>query len=126
MPQDPNAEMDEPGDEERTAEPREPAEEPEEPAMDPDAVYGLEILELEKGPALAARMKVGDIIMAVNGTPTPDFESLRAALEASGPRAEFEFINVDNGELERTELAVVDTRIGAEVQQVVVELTIDD
>lgn len=115
--------MDEPGDGE--GEPCEPGD-GEEPAMEPDPITGMEIISMEDGTAQAAGMKVGDIIMAVNGMPTPDFDSLRAALEASAPEAEFDFINADSGELERINVGVEDTRIGVDVEQVVVEQATDD
>jgi hypothetical protein len=85
------------------------------------ALFGMEIRELAAGAARKKGMKVGDIIMAVNGTATPDLESLQTALQESGSQAEVDFINVDSSEVERITLSPVNARIGATVQQVQVE-----
>ncbi|MBM4069418.1 MAG: hypothetical protein FJ271_10790 [Planctomycetes bacterium] len=90
------------------------AEEPQET----ESLLGMEIQDMSDGPALRQGMKVGDIILAIDGAATPDFDSLRAALEAAGPQADVIFINVDNGQTERVMLPVEDTRIGATVEQV--------
>jgi hypothetical protein len=82
---------------------------------------GMEIRELFAGTARKQGMKVGDIIMAINGNATPDFDSLRSALVDSGSQAEVDFINVDNGELERIILYPAGAMIGATVEQVTVD-----
>lgn len=87
----------------------------------PVADSGMRIEELLNGTARDQGMKVGDIIVSLNGQATPDFDALRAALEASGPQADVDFINVDNGQLERIVLQPEDTRIGATVDQVEVQ-----
>lgn len=77
----------------------------------------MQIQELDEGTARDQGMKVGDIIVRINSQATPDFDALRAALEAAGSEAEVDFINVDNGQLERIVLYPDDTRIGATVEQ---------
>jgi hypothetical protein len=59
--------------------------------------------------------------MFVNSTATPDYDSLRTALTDSGSRAEVDFINVDNGELERITLTPTSGAIGVSVEQVEVD-----
>jgi hypothetical protein len=86
-----------------------------------EAGFGMAIRELNAGTARKQGMKVGDIIMSVNGTSTPDFDSLRSALVQGGSRAEVDFINVDNGELERITLNPSGGAIGASVEQVQVD-----
>jgi hypothetical protein len=91
-------------------------------AEEAEALFGMEILDMEEtGTAMAGGMKVGDIILAINGMATSDFDSMRAALESCGELAEFEFINVENGQAERIQLSVDESRIGATVEQVQVQ-----
>lgn len=91
------------------------------PAMDAELEYGMEIIDMEEdGPAANAGLQVGDIITAINGMATPDFDSLRVALEACGSQGTFDFINAENGEPEQIDVSVDETRIGASVEQVVI------
>jgi hypothetical protein len=93
----------------------------EEPEAEAAPVYGMRVTLVADGPAQDAGMLVGDVILSVNGTPTPDFASLRAALEGSGDEAEFVIVNVENGAVERMNVGVVETRIRASAEQVRVE-----
>jgi len=86
-----------------------------------EPTFGMAIRELSAGTARKRGMKAGDIIMSVNGTATPDFDSLQTALGEAGSQAEVDFINVDNGKLERITLNPVSARIGATVEQVQVD-----
>jgi hypothetical protein len=86
-----------------------------------EASFGMVVRELHAGTARKQGMKVGDIIMSINGTATPDYDALRSALVDSGSQAEVDFINVDNGELERITLSPTRGAIGASVEQIEVD-----
>jgi S1-C subfamily serine protease len=48
----------------------------------------MEITALSKGTAAEEGLEIGDVILQVNGTPTPSFEALVEALARAGGRAE--------------------------------------
>jgi membrane-associated protease RseP (regulator of RpoE activity) len=59
-------------------------------------LYGVEITALFKGTAAKEGLGIGDIILKVNGTPTPTFEALTKALAQSSGRAEVLVIREDD------------------------------
>jgi membrane-associated protease RseP (regulator of RpoE activity) len=75
-------------------------------AQDPDGaaeseeaeavLYGMEISALYKGTAAKEGLEIGDIILNVNGMPTPSFEALVKALAQSGSRAQVLIIREDD------------------------------
>jgi serine protease Do len=86
---------------------------------DDGPVYGMKITELDhEGTAAKEGLLVGDVILAINGQATPNFEEVRSALEKTGNKAEVIFLNKDNGKVERIVLRPVETRIGASVEAV--------
>ncbi len=91
-----------------------------EPAQaEEEAAYGLKIIDLDaKGSAAREGLQVGDVILAINGQPTPSYEQLRPAVERGGPRADVLFLNKDNGQMERIVLRPVDGRIGVTIDEV--------
>jgi S1-C subfamily serine protease len=58
--------------------------------------YGMEITALYKGTAAKEGLGIGDIILKVNGTPTPSFEALVKALAQAGSRAEVLILRDDD------------------------------
>jgi len=92
------------------------------PPAEEEPLYGMKITDMDpKGSAYQEGLRVGDVILAVNGQPTPVFENLRAALQAGGSRADVVFLNKDNGKVERVIVRPVDTRIGVTVEEVRVQ-----
>jgi S1-C subfamily serine protease len=86
---------------------------------DEEQVFGCQITELKAGGAAQkAGLLVGDVILAVGDTPTPDYAALRAALESAGSEVEAVFLNKENGEVERIVLHPVGSLIGATVEEV--------
>jgi membrane-associated protease RseP (regulator of RpoE activity) len=61
-----------------------------------NVVYGMEITVLYKGAAAKEGLGIGDIILKVNGTPTPTFEALSKALAQAGSRAQVLVIRDDD------------------------------
>jgi S1-C subfamily serine protease len=56
----------------------------------------MEITTLFKGTAAKEGLGIGDIILKVNGAPTPSFEALVQALAQAGSRAEVLVIREDS------------------------------
>jgi hypothetical protein len=87
--------------------------------VDDGPVYGMKITELDdEGTAAKEGLLVGDVILAINGQATPNFDEVRSALEKTGDKAEVIFLNKDNGKVERIVLRPVESRIGASVEAV--------
>jgi membrane-associated protease RseP (regulator of RpoE activity) len=84
----------------------------------PLLVFGAQIIGLDNGPAQKAGMKLGDVILSVNGVLTPDLQTLRDALAACGSEAKVVFVNVDSGEREFVVLNPTNGRIGVSVQSI--------
>jgi S1-C subfamily serine protease len=76
------------------------------------ALYGVRITELYQGTAAKQGLRVDDIILSFDGTATPSFEALAAAVQQSGSEAEVIFINADNGQQESIVLYPQGGRIG--------------
>jgi hypothetical protein len=94
------------------------AEEENEPVEEGDAgeeeeVGGVLLTEVEEGAAAdQAGLRAGDVILSFGGVPTPDFDSLKAAVsQADGP-VEVVFINGETGETESLTVTPEDHRIG--------------
>jgi len=79
------------------------------------ASYGVKITGLHQGTAVQQGMRVGDIILSFNGTPTPSFEALRDAVQQSGSQAKVIFRNAANGQRGSIVLFPVDGSIGVDV-----------
>jgi hypothetical protein len=93
--------------------------EPEEGTTEEGPVYGLKIIDLDpQGSAAREGLQVGDVILTINGQPTPSYEYLRPSVERGGPRADVVFLNKDNGNVERMILRPVAGRIGVTIDEV--------
>jgi S1-C subfamily serine protease len=76
---------------------------------------GVRLADVGQGPASQQGLKAGDVILGVNGNPTPVVESLREALKEAGDEAEVEYMDGETGETGSADLALEDGQIGAEV-----------
>lgn len=76
---------------------------------------GLKITELLVGPAKAANLRAGDIILGVGPTRTQTFEELQKALAASTDKTEIVFINGDDKKVEKIPLVPNNGKIGVAV-----------
>ncbi|HKB40869.1 MAG TPA: PDZ domain-containing protein [Gemmataceae bacterium] len=87
------------------------------------ARYGMEITALYKGTAAKEGLGLGDIILQVNGTPTPTFEDLVKALAQAGNRAEVLIIreDADDDKPETVTLFPQNGLIGVSVERVRVD-----
>jgi S1-C subfamily serine protease len=56
----------------------------------------MEITTLYRGTAAKEGLEIGDIILKVNGTPTPSFEALVQALARAGSRADVLVVRGDS------------------------------
>jgi S1-C subfamily serine protease len=83
----------------------------------------MEIITLYKGTAATEGLGIGDIILSVNGTPTPDFEAFVQALAKAGGRAEVLAIrgDDDDGKPETVTLFPKNGIIGVTVERVRVD-----
>jgi len=89
-----------------------------------DVLYGMEITALYKGTAAKEGLEIGDIILKVNGTPTPTFEALAKALAQSGGRAEVLVSREDDDDDDEPETVTLFPQnglIGVSVQRVPVD-----
>jgi len=82
----------------------------------------LQIVSLDSGTAAQAGLKVNDIILQVDSTRTRSFEDLRIALSASKGNSQFVVFNPETNNVGTVAVAVVDTRIGASVLEVPVQV----
>jgi hypothetical protein len=90
-------------------------EEPEPSGVSPEAAraaYGVRITQLFDGTAATQGLRLDDIILSFNDTPTPTFEALRDAVQQSGSQAEVIFLNGENGQREAITLYPVNGLIG--------------
>jgi membrane-associated protease RseP (regulator of RpoE activity) len=83
-------------------------------------VYGMEVTALYKGAAAKAGVEIGDIILKVNGTPTPTFEALAQALARAGNRAQVVIVR-EGEESETITLVPQNGTIGVSVEPARVE-----
>src|SRR5205823_636115 len=79
-----------------------------------EPVYGMKITQLDDGVAKAAGLRIGDVILQVNGAATPTFDALKAALQADG-EVEVIFLNSENGKVEKMMLTPDNGLIGVSV-----------
>jgi S1-C subfamily serine protease len=89
-----------------------------------EVLYGMEITALYKGTAAKEGLEIGDIILKVNGTPTPTFESLVKALAQAGSKAEVLVIREDDDDDDKPETVTLfpqDGLIGVSVERVHVD-----
>lgn len=84
----------------------------------------VQITALSEGPAAKAGLKVNDIILEVDGARIKTFDDLRAALKASKGKSMFTIYSPGTGIATKMEVSVVDSRIGATVNEV--PATIED
>jgi S1-C subfamily serine protease len=83
----------------------------------------MEITTLYKGTAAEEGLGIGDIILKVNGAPTPSFEALVQALARAGGRAEVLAVRGDS-EDEKPETVTLFPKkgiIGVDVERVRVD-----
>jgi S1-C subfamily serine protease len=83
----------------------------------------MEITALYKGTAAKEGLEIGDVILKVNGTPTPTFEALTKALAQSGGRAEVLVLREDGDDDEPETVTLFPQKglIGVSVEPVVVD-----
>jgi S1-C subfamily serine protease len=93
---------------------------------DKAAVFGMEITGLFKGTAAKEGLELGDIILEVNGTPTPSYEALAKALAKAGSEAKVLVIREDDDERETVTLFPQNGQIGVAVERVRVDEDEDD
>jgi S1-C subfamily serine protease len=87
----------------------------------PPTEYGFLIQQLGQGTAYNEGLREGDIILSLDGVPTPTFDDLARAVQQAGRQAEVIFLNVENGRRESILLYPVAGRIGVTGQGVRVE-----
>lgn len=99
-------------------------------SIGPDAVLtpnyspetALVITSLEAGPAHNAGFKPGDILIRVDGIRTRTFADLRGALMKSVGISRVLFYRPQTGQVDRTLVRIIDTRIGVTVVTVPIEI----
>lgn len=92
---------------------------PAEPAANSTA---LQITDISLGGASKAGLKVGDIILSVDGTRTTTFDNLRTALTSSKGTSQFTFYSADSQKVDTKAVAVSNGLIGASVLEVPVSI----
>src|SRR5262249_20611448 len=83
--------------------------------------YGVEITALYKGTAAKKGLELGDVILSVNGRPTPTLEALAAAIAGAGSTAQVLVIRDEDDKRETVTLHPQNGYIGVSGESVRVD-----
>ena len=91
---------------------------PVESGQTPSGEWGLEVTDITDGPAKAADLRKGDIILGVGDTRTQTLSELQSALAATRGQVELVFINGQSKNVEKLPIMPNNGKIGVAVQPV--------